>query len=362
MKIMFYIGNLRKGGAERVVSILANEFSKIHEVAIMTTFDDNVEYDINQKIKLLPLDDGKKRNIVFRNIFYLNHIKKQVNLFEPDIILTFLLEPSYRMLFLKKAIKKPIIVSDRNDPKIEYNNIVNKTLMKLLYRRADGFVFQTKEAQDYFSDKIKSLSTIIFNPVDDAFFETKYEYTNSKEIVNVGRLTKQKNQMLLIKSFERVLKKYPEFKLNIYGDGTLKNELNDYIKNNNLSENVKLFGSVDNINNILKDKYAFVLSSEYEGMPNALMEALTIGLPCISTDCPCGGSRELIDNNKNGILVDNNNEKELSDAIIELIGDRKKCEKLSEEAKKSMKQFSVERISKKWLEYIKEVIKNEKNY
>ena len=233
--------------------------------------------------------------------------------------------------------------------------------MKFLYKRADGFVFQTDEARDYFCKKIQDKSIVIANPVDDRFLKTKYVGYKSTEFINVGRLNEQKNQILLIESFKDIIKKYPNYKLLIYGEGSLKNELSMYIKDNKLNNNVKLCGNVDDIENILKDKKGFILSSKYEGMPNALMEAMAVGLPCISTSCPCGGPKELIDGNKNGLLVENNNKEELTSSICRLIEDNNICRQLSKNARDKMQEYNCDKIVNKWFDFMKEVCNNEKN-
>ena len=362
MKILFYIGNLRKGGAERVVATLSNKLVKENEIIVVTTTDEKIEYNLNKNIKLFSLKnfDGNKSPIV-KNLIYLKRLKKYINEINPDIILGFLPEPSYRLLLLKPFIKSPVIISDRNDPKMEYASLKNRTVMKTLYKRADGFVFQTEEACNYFSKKIQDKSIVIANPVDDRFLKTKYVGEKSTEFVNVGRLNEQKNQVFLIESFKDVVKKYPNYKLLIYGDGNLKNELNMYIENNKLNNNVKLCGNVDDIENILKGKKCFILSSKYEGMPNALMEAMAVGVPCISTDCPCGGPRELIKNNVNGLLVKNNNKKELVSAMYKIIENNEMCKEMSLNAKKNMDNYSCDKIVKKWFDFMKEVSSGEKN-
>lgn len=362
MKILFYIGNLRKGGAERVVATLSNKLVEKNEVIIITTTDEKVEYSLDKSIKLFSLKnfDGNKNPLV-KNIIYLKRLKDYIKEIDPDIILGFLPEPSYRLLILKPFIKSPVIISDRNDPKIEYASLKSRTIMKFLYKRADGFVFQTDGARDYFCKKIQDKSIVIANPVDDRFLKTKYVGYKSTEFINVGRLNEQKNQILLIESFKDVIKKYPNYKLLIYGEGSLKNELSMYIKDNKLNNNVKLCGNVDDIENILKDKKGFILSSKYEGMPNALMEAMAVGVPCISTDCPCGGPRELIKNNINGLLVKSNDKNELVSAMYKIIENDKMCKKIAMSAKKNMNNYSCDKIVSKWFEFMKEVYKNEKN-
>lgn len=357
MKIMFCIGSLSKGGAERVVCNLSNSLIDENEVSIVTTIKCESEYTLNSKINLLSLDESTNiSNFVKKNILRLKRLKQIINTEKPDVILSFLPEPSYRTLLVAKNI--PVIVSVRNDPKVEYKNFINKLVMKCLYRKASGFVFQTNEAKEYFSKKIQDRSVVIANPVDDVFFETKKG--KSKDIiVTVGRLTPQKNHKMLIEAFSEIVKKYPNYKLQIYGTGPMEDELNALISSLNLNKNVVLCGTTTEVYNVLKDKKMFVLSSDYEGMPNALMEALTVGLPCVSTDCPCGGPNELIKNNKNGILVPVNDKEKLIKAIEKLIKDEKLCSKLSVHAKENSLKYKNGVITNKWYKYVKEVVNHE---
>lgn len=213
---------------------------------------------------------------------------KNVN---PDIILSFLPRSSFRAILAAKINRKKIIVCDRADPKMEYRKLINKILMKLLYKHADAFVFQTQEQKEYFSKTIQSKSNIIGNSLNNQFLENvKSEVGLEKKIVSVGRLAASKNQKLLINAFSKVHKKFPDYKLVIYGKGPLKEELELQILKLGLEGYVLLPGVKDNIIAEIHNASLFVLTSDYEGMPNALMEAMSLGLPCISTNCSGGRS------------------------------------------------------------------------
>lgn len=289
MRILFTTGCMNKGGAERVVANLANAFAKDNDVSIVITINDAPKYDLNKKIILASLDEGiVGHNLIKKNIKRIKNLKRFIRNFKPDIIVSFLPEPSYRVLFLSMFNKIPVIVSVRNDPKIEYKSFKSRLIMKLLYPLAKGFVFQTKEAQEYFSSKIQSKSIVIPNPVDKRFLEKNCEGQRSNTIVTVGRLEEQKNHELLINAFSKITNEIPEYKLIIYGEGSLRERLEQQIKNLKLEEKVLLPGVEKNIEEKIYNARLFVLSSNYEGMPNALMEAMALGIPSISTDCPCG--------------------------------------------------------------------------
>ena len=356
MKILFYIGNLKKGGAERVVANLSNEFIKTHDVIIVTTTNEKYEYEIDKRIKTYSLNDGINNNIIKKNLNYLKKLSKIINEENTDVAIGFLPEPSYRLLMIKNKIKCPIIISVRNDPKIEYNKFLSKLLMKTLYKKADGFVFQTKEAQDFFSKKIQKKSTIIPNAVDKSFIKERFFGERDKSIVTVGRLQPQKNHKLLIDSFNLIKDDFKEYKLLIYGKGTLEDSLKNYVKQLNLTEKVIFKGESNNIKDEIYRSNLFVLSSDYEGMPNALIEAMALGVPVVSTDCPCGGPRFLIENEVNGLLVPVNDIESMVKAIKRVLLDKQIANRISTEANKIGKTLNPENISEKWLKFIKKTI------
>ena len=358
MKILFCIGSLEKGGAERVVSNLANSFVLNNEVSIVTTIG-QIQYEINNKIKLYSLDSSKLNKKRLNRIVKVKKLYSIIREVRPDVIVSFLREPTFRVLLLRKFIKTPIIVSVRNDPKIEYKDLKNRIIMKLLYPNADGFVFQTEEAKEYFSKRIKNKSTIIPNPIKKEFIERKlYMGKRDKTIVSVGRLEEQKNHELLIEAFYNINKEIRDYKLIIYGEGTLRGILEDKIKKYGMEDRILLPGVVDNIPERIERAKLFVLSSDFEGMPNALMEAMALGLPCISTNCPCGGPKFLIKNNENGFLVKVGDKNDLKNKIKELINkNNDELTIISKNAKERTRDLAEEKINEKWYEFIYKISK-----
>ena len=253
-----------------------------------------------------------------------------------------------------------MILSDRNDPKQEYSNFGYNFLMRKLYPRANGFVFQTKDAKEYFNEIIdfnKKEWNIIFNPVNPDFKNCKEIDVRKKKIVSVGRLTEQKNMELLINAFSKIYKEFPEYSLTIYGEGNKRTALEERIKELQLTEKVFLPGITNDIKEEIYDASLFVMSSNYEGMPNALIEAMVLGLPVISTDCPCGGPRMLIENAKNGYLVNVGNEHELSKIMKLILSDDELRENIGKEAKKIIDLVDIDIINKKWENFIGLIIK-----
>lgn len=362
MKIAFYISSLGKGGAERVISNLANYFSsnKNNEV-YMILERPTINYDISSSVKVIILDNKiKKYNFITKKTRYLKYIHKLKKIFkeiDPDIIVPFLAMPAF-MTLISKNKNSRVIVGVRNDPKTEYTTFLKKKLMLSLYPKADGFVFQTRDAQEYFKNIISCKQTIIYNAISRDFLNYKSVETKKKKIVSVGRLHWQKNYPLLIDAFEHINKKYSEYKLVIYGEGSEREKLQRIIDDKNLTKQVLLVGNVDDVKKNISNASLFVMTSDFEGMPNALIEALVLGLPVISTDCPCGGPRELIDNNKNGILIKPGNKEELIEAIDKILRDDKFAKQLGNEAQRIIDKVNPDYINNQWKKFIDEIHNN----
>ena len=191
------------------------------------------------------------------------------------------------------------------------------------------------------------------NQVAEKFFSVKKE--KEDYYVATGRLNQQKNYPMMIRAFARFVKDYPDEKLYIYGNGDLREELNELIKNLNVERNILLKGPSNDIPDVLKNAKGFLLSSNYEGIPNGLLEAMAVGVPCISTDCPCGGPKMIINHNENGLLIPVGDEDKLYEALCCLENEDLR-KKISTNAKKSAESFKPDVIYENWEKYLKEVV------
>lgn len=362
MKVVFCLGSLNKGGAERVVCNLANYFFKCgNDVSIIITKDCERKYKLGDSIDVLVLDSGikggKMRNL--RRIRKLHAILKEL---KPDLVFGFLQEPIGRLLVSKLLYadirKIPIIVSVRIDPKTAFNNI-KRRLSLPLYNLADGFVFQTEDAKSFFNESIRRRSVIIGNSVDAKFFMKRQNTKKrQKKIVSVGRLTEQKNYPMLIDAFGRLGDEFNDWSLEIYGDGSLRKELEDYIDSIGLTGRVILMGEVDDVDKRITDASLFVITSDYEGMSNALMEAMALGLPCISTNSAGGGAATLIKNGVNGFLVPVGDREKLCAVMKEVLSNDELLKKISMGSTISMKKYDPNVINDKWMEFAMKCIKS----
>lgn len=354
MKLMFYINTISFGGAERVIVNLANQFyNNGYDVVFVTTSHMENEYKLEHGVKREVILDKRNYSFFKKNLICIKKLRKLIKVEKPDVIVSFMAEPNFRAIVSCLGTKTKNLISVRNDPQREYPNFLYRFLSKILYRHADCIVFQTEDARKWFPNNIKEKSTIIYNQVSDKFYISSSSIERSG-IVTVGRLVEQKNHELLIKAFAKISDVIND-NLIIYGDGHLKEYLGKLVSELNIADRVIFRGVVLDVPNFIKNAKLFVLSSDYEGMPNALMEAMAIGLPCISTDCPCGGPRELFNRQNCGVLVSVGDVNELATKMLELLVDDSKRAMLAKNASIAAEAFSPSLIFSRWEKCIKDI-------
>ena len=352
LKILFLITGLQSGGAERVMANLSNEFVKNgHKVRIVVMKRAVTDYELDERVEFAGADavgtNGRK-SIIKGFKFYI----KEVRGYKPDIIISFLPKTNItavigKLLFFKNI---PVITCERANPASRKG--VVRFLNDKLFVRADGCGFQTKEARDYYNINSKEKTAILKNPISEDFCVDRFNGVRKREIVTAGRLYEQKNHKLLIKAFSRISDKYDDYKLIIYGEGPLKESLEKLSSELGIEKRVVFPGRKNNINKIIYSSYLFVLSSDFEGMPNSLLEAMSLGLPVIATDCPPGGAGEIIDDNVNGILVPVGDDVKMAEAMDKILSDNEFANKLGQNAHKIYKEFESDTVAKDWEDFI----------
>lgn len=351
-RYVFFVGALCQGGAERVISILTKYFSEenVH-TEIITYYDREVFYPIHPDVKILPIEreTGTKKN-VFRNILWLRkYVKKNA-----DVFISFLAPFNILAILSTIGLGKTIIVADRNDPRFVPSNPVIRKARDFLYRFANGVVVQNTDNRKYFSRSVQNKSTVIFNPIDlgekrgQALIADK-----KKRIVSVGRLTKQKNQIMLIEAFAEIHRDYPEYSLTIYGEGDYRDNLETKVKELRLDGFVDLPGSKKDVFDLISDAALFVLPSDYEGMPNVLIEAMCLGLPVIST--AVSGTSDLVEDGVNGRIVEIGSKEQLVKAMRELLSDELIRNEYAQKAVLVNDRLEVSGIMKEWKQFISKV-------
>lgn len=357
MKILFYINQIYEGGAERVITQLASSFADAgHESILVTSFEHSDEYYFSRKVRRFSLERKQlEQSRIKRNVSRIRKLRKIIKDEAPDIVLSFMQEPNFRALISSFGLPCNNIVSVRNDPNREYEGMigsfVGKVLMPLL---ADGCVFQTKQASAWFPERLREKSSVIPNEVAHVFFETKRSGEENYWVA-IGRLASQKNYPMMIKAFAEVVKSHPDQKLEIYGAGPQRKELENLIIHLGLSSSVSLEGQTHDVPSVLSGAIGFLMTSDYEGMPNALMEAMAMGLPCIATDCPCGGPAELIVDGENGFLIATGDEAALSGRMNSIVENHSLRESVGAEAANGMGRFLPEETFARWEAYFNRI-------
>ncbi|MDD4689307.1 MAG: glycosyltransferase [Eubacteriales bacterium] len=357
MKITLFIGGLYGGGAERVMCNFANFLvGENHDVEMLPMSDDEKTYPLDSRVKVCPLirNNERKNKIIdaIIRLYRLNEYMKRRT--DRDAYVVMLPITTIMMLMLRGSTKAKIIASERVDPNCYPK--MQKILLKKLAKRADGYVFQTEEIRNWYGDKVTDdKASIIPNAINPDFIRPAYSGERKKNIVSVGRLNRQKNFTMLISAFAKVSKDFPEHTLTIYGKGAQKESLIKHATELGIVDKVLFPGQVSNIAEVIQDSQMFVLSSDYEGMPNALMEAMALGLPCVSTDCGGGGARALINDGVNGILVPIGDTEALTNGIKRVLEDKEFAEKISKNASEIQQKLAPQVIYGRWERFIQDI-------
>jgi glycosyltransferase involved in cell wall biosynthesis len=350
-KIVFVIDTLFGGGAERVTAALANEFCKDvnNQIHIITYgHDESRDYSIDGRISRHEIDDftgGLRVQRICKRIAQIRSMIKNINpycvisLGSPIIV--------FPLVMSMVGLGYPLILSERNDPRQFPVSKKQRFFRVLCYIYCRGVVFQTAEAKAYFPKIIQKKSVVIRNPITSKMPET-YQGERDSHIVNFCRLTSQKNLDLLIDSFSDICGEFPEHSLHIYGEGEEEARLQKKIDAMGLSDKAILHGYSNNIYDQIKKVSLFVASSDYEGISNSMLEAISLGIPSICTDCPSAGARETIRHGINGFLVSVGNRKELSETMKRVLSDDKLAHSIAAEGVKLRDEISIGEITKKW--------------
>ena len=249
----------------------------------------------------------------------------------------------------------PIIVSERNDPNVKPKSFFLRFIRDILYHFSDGLVLQTYDANEYFKRKGFKSTRVIPNPLSPHLIPP-YQGKRRKSFVTAIRLDKQKNVDMLLNAFKIASDHLNEFSLEIYGTGPEEERLKQLSNDLGINNKVIFAGFSKNLYEKIKDAYAFVLSSDYEGLSNSMIEALALGLPTISTDHPIGGARMFIQNGYNGILVPVGDATQLANAMVFLASNPQKATQFSKNAIHIRQELDISKIYSKWEDYLYKVM------
>ena len=366
MKIVILMSGLKMGGAERVAVSLSNFLANQNIDTFLVCFDNAPSsYQINDNVKFInnPNKVVTSRIKGFRQrTKFLVATLKEIN---PDVIFTMFCKVNYYALYYKYFYnrKVKVVSSERCNPDSIDRKKIIKILNNISSNLCDGFIFQTDRVRKKYSKKLQKKGIVIHNPVSNplVFKVAKESIRTKKTITSMGRLEYQKGQDIMIKAWHKLANKFPDYQLIIFGEGKKRKELENLIVNLNLQGRVLLPGnSTEAILEVAKSQI-FLLTSRYEGMPNALLEAMALGIPSISTDCEMGPS-ELIQDQINGFLIPVDDVDSLASKIQMLLENPELCNKISIESRKILKTHSIDYIFGEYLAYFSSLLIRKKNF
>lgn len=352
-KIAIIIGDIKYGGAERVAVYLANYLcSKGIEVILVSYTNNFSVYKLSENVNHVSLQRNKKyKKSSMRFASLTKNLRKCLLQIRPDLVLGMMSYNGVAASISLIGTGIPVVTSERTDPSsTTARTKFEKLFIKFVFNHfTKGLIFQTRNAQKYYSRRVQKKSVIIPNPLfEDQLVEVNRPERPTKRIISVGRLVEQKNYKMLILAFRRILEYYPDYTLAIFGEGNKRRELEDIIQKNDLNNKVFLKGETDKVFEEMNKADIFVLSSNYEGMPNALIEAMAMGMPVISTDCKGGGARYLIQDGLNGLLIPIGDQGALVNAMKKLIEERDFAVYLGKNALKIREKLNGDKICNEW--------------
>lgn len=358
MKLLFVVSSIaiEGGGASKMLVWVANQFAKDgNDVTIYTHKVQNGPFfHIEPSIEVVSHTPQDNKCWLYP----IPHVRRLIKQKMPNLVISFMSDSNFYCDVAKIFTGVPVCIGERSDPAEVESQPLKFKIAMWLTRLADGATFQLQQAADYYT-WLKCPKQIIANPVAEAKAHVVKPFVERKnEICCSSRLEFfQKRQDVLIKAFHLVVQSHPEMKLRLIGNGPSMDEAKSLINELGLTDKVMLSGQIKDPIISMVDSKLFVLSSDFEGIPNALTEAMAAGLPCVSTDVKPGGARLLIENQKNGMIVPCNDPKAMADAIIYFLEHPDEADRMGKEAQKITNRFSEEKIYNQWKIFVSKIAK-----
>lgn len=359
-KILFIIQRFHYSGAAKAMQIIANELSKLnkYEICIASYCNTSPCYPVESNIKIMKGNHDFDIRGVKGKVNSLKNTYRIINEYNPDIIIAFANNSSFYSILSTLFKDNKVVVCERCDP---YNeNRLSLRFMRFFFRFAEGAVFQTEGARKYYKTLYKK-SIVIPNIVDDKYRDyTIKPFKDRNDEINIfSRIEiKQKRHDILIKAFNEIHKKYPKIIMNIYGDGPDEDKIKALVKDYKIDDCVNFKGPTDKALSILANSKFTILSSDYEGIPNGVIDAMSIGIPVIATDTSPGGVRLLIDDGRNGYIVPCGDYMKIAEKANYLMSNPDIGDQISRESRKIVDVFSKDSIVEKWEQYLDMLIIN----
>lgn len=347
-RITFVTSTLHSGGSERVMALLANSLSERgYDVEIICINKHLVFYPIHEKVRISFAEDEVGTSVIKKACWLRKHIKSE----KPDVVIAFMLEVYCMTLFSLMGVKIPVISSERIDP--HFFGRVKGFMRWVLLRRTTHLVVQTTQIKSFYSKAIQARTTIIANPVTDKVFEIE-PVEKENRLIAVGRLAYQKNYPMMFQAFKNVMEEFPDYKLVVYGDGPQRDSLQLTVDRLELTDRVLLPGKTERIIEEMNASKVFLMTSDFEGMSNAMLEALCVGLPIVTTDV--SGASDLVVNGENGFITPCRDVNGFTQALRTVLADEGLMKTMEKKNREKAIQFQKDRIVDQWESLIHKVV------
>lgn len=354
-KVVFILPRMGGGGAERVVSIVANGLAKRDFlVSIAVLVGEDSYYRLDDSVQFitadLPMDRSSRftRKISMMKGFgkSISFVKTVIQDYQPDVVIPLLTSCEIVGYLATRGMKNTIRVSsERNDPTRE--NYGTRKLKEFIYKSSDLLICQSQTVASYYKCVPKEKKCVIPNPIDQTLMPAPMEESKPARVVSVGRLTSQKNMTLLVKAFGLIADEFKDVTLTIYGEGPKRAEIEEVIRSANLQERIFLPGASADVFHHIKDAALFVMPSDYEGFPNALLEAMALKIPVISTDFATGVAREIVTKDF-GAVVPCRDEHSMASAMEKFLRDDALRRRIRTQENTELNKYNVDRVIDMW--------------
>ena len=365
VKIALVLASLGYGGAERVACILANEWHRRSlSVAIITFFEGVPAYELDRGIERIVLgsDFAGATNRISRNLVLAGALRHALVSLAPNVVVSFVDTTNVITLLASLRLNIPVIVAERNNTERYTIPAPWRLLRWLCYRFAAGLVVQSQRGLAGVPRPYFGSCRVIPNPVLPATRQlcSSREPPKGPRVMAMGRLVEQKGFDMLLRAFARTGPRHSHWSLVIFGEGPERDRLQAMVRDLTLEHRVFLPGITPDPMSELSASDLFVLSSRFEGFPNALCEAMSCGVPVVSFDCPFG-PREIINDGVDGVLVPENDVSGLAEAMDRLMGDKSLREKLGDAGRAVANRLSAASVAARWSDYLLELVNRGRN-
>jgi glycosyltransferase involved in cell wall biosynthesis len=347
MKLLFVNASLSDGGSEKAMSLVAQALSgRGHDVTMVLVREKHRTYSVDHRVRVVQLASragGRLGKLVGR----VRELRRLIASDDFDFVVCYMWDLNLLTLAAAVGTGVSVIVSERAFPGAATRSRLSTLLERVAYRRAHRIVYQTPMAQEHCPPELRGKSVVVPNIIEPPTMAPAASPLE-RRVVSVGRLVPQKNYPLLIRAFAQFRSVHADWVLEIYGKGVLETSLRELAVELGVADAVRFPGYVADVTARIRDAGMFVLSSDYEGISNALAEAMALGLPVVSTDCPVGGAALLIDDHKSGLLVPVRDVRALGSAMQAIADDPALADRIARGARAAVQRFSPERLAQVW--------------